>query len=61
MISWSLLSAACALVNGSVSFYILPSLGRLGEDYDVVSRLSVEDGFRVLRPQRRSDGGLDHA
>lgn len=35
---------------------ILPSLGRSGEDYDVVSRMLAEDGFRVLRPQPRGIG-----
>jgi pimeloyl-ACP methyl ester carboxylesterase len=35
---------------------ILPSLGRSGEDYDVVSRMLAEEGFRVLRPQPRGAG-----
>jgi pimeloyl-ACP methyl ester carboxylesterase len=35
---------------------ILPSLGRSGEDYDVLSRMLAEDGFRVLRPQPRGIG-----
>jgi pimeloyl-ACP methyl ester carboxylesterase len=42
---------------------ILPSLGRSGNDYDVVSRMLAEDGFRVLRPQPRgigrSEGPMD--
>jgi pimeloyl-ACP methyl ester carboxylesterase len=42
---------------------ILPSLGRSGNDYDVVSRMLSEDGFRVLRPQPRgigrSEGPMD--
>jgi pimeloyl-ACP methyl ester carboxylesterase len=35
---------------------ILPSLGRSGDDYSVVSRLLAENGFRVLRPQPRGIG-----
>jgi pimeloyl-ACP methyl ester carboxylesterase len=42
---------------------ILPSLGRSGDDYDLVSRMLAEDGFRVLRPQPRgigrSEGPMD--
>jgi pimeloyl-ACP methyl ester carboxylesterase len=42
---------------------ILPSLGRSGNDYDVVSRMLAEDGFQVLRPQPRgigrSEGPMD--
>lgn len=38
------------------SIVILPSLGRSGEDYAVVSRMLAEDGFRVLRPQPRGIG-----
>jgi len=32
---------------------ILPSLGRGAEDYNIVTSLLAEDGFRVLRPQPR--------
>jgi pimeloyl-ACP methyl ester carboxylesterase len=35
---------------------ILPSLGRSAGDYDVISRMLAEDGFRVLRPQPRGIG-----
>jgi len=35
---------------------ILPSLGRSGADYDVVSANLASDGFRVLRPQPRGIG-----
>jgi pimeloyl-ACP methyl ester carboxylesterase len=35
---------------------ILPSLGRSGEDYDVVSDALASAGFRVLRPQPRGIG-----
>jgi pimeloyl-ACP methyl ester carboxylesterase len=35
---------------------IMPSLGRSGEDYDVVARLLADDGFRVIRPQPRGIG-----
>ncbi|KMO20269.1 alpha/beta fold hydrolase [Methylobacterium platani] len=46
-----------ALSQGSgPTIVILPSLGRSGEDYDAVSRLLAEDGFRVLRPQPRGIG-----
>jgi len=35
---------------------ILPSLGRSGEDYDVVSAKLAADGFKVVRPQPRGIG-----
>jgi pimeloyl-ACP methyl ester carboxylesterase len=35
---------------------IMPSLGRSGHDYDVVSRLLAEDSFRVVRPEPRGIG-----
>src|SRR5215475_3932000 len=35
---------------------IFPSLGRSAGDYDVVSRILAEDGFRILRPQPRGIG-----
>ena len=38
------------------SIVILPSLGRSGDDYDVVSKMLAADGFRVLRPQPRGIG-----
>jgi pimeloyl-ACP methyl ester carboxylesterase len=45
------------LVQGKgPAIVILPSLGRSGTDYDVVSRMLSEDGFRVLRPQPRGIG-----
>jgi pimeloyl-ACP methyl ester carboxylesterase len=35
---------------------MLPSLGRSGEDYDVVAAMLAVEGFRVLRPQPRGIG-----
>jgi pimeloyl-ACP methyl ester carboxylesterase len=35
---------------------LLPSLGRSGEDYEVVAAMLASDGFRVLRPQPRGIG-----
>jgi pimeloyl-ACP methyl ester carboxylesterase len=35
---------------------IVPSLGRSGEDYDVVSAKLAADGFKVVRPQPRGIG-----
>jgi pimeloyl-ACP methyl ester carboxylesterase len=35
---------------------LLPSLGRSGEDYEVVAAMLASEGFRVLRPQPRGIG-----
>ena len=35
---------------------LLPSLGRSGEDYEVVAATLASEGFRVLRPQPRGIG-----
>jgi pimeloyl-ACP methyl ester carboxylesterase len=35
---------------------MLPSLGRSGEDYNVVAAMLASEGFRVLRPQPRGIG-----
>lgn len=35
---------------------MLPSLGRSGEDYEVVAAMLASEGFRVLRPQPRGIG-----
>lgn len=35
---------------------LLPSLGRSGEDYDVVAAMLAANGFKVLRPQPRGIG-----
>lgn len=36
---------------------MLPSLGRSGRDFDVVSEQLATDGFRVIRPEPRGIGG----